>query len=171
MFHSISRENTQVCKHIFAKIVEITSSSSDSVARGGLERLYRSLEQGTFQRKGFNLRWIVRKTQRRRRWKNGESRGSAQKFITAWGKAWKGDTFFEKTFREIFSNLLSPRFSLSLLRLASPLRITDAITASVASYCSWEIAVSSRDDIRSKIWELPFFELSFKLLLVVAIFT
>lgn len=169
MFHSISRENTQVCKHIFAKIVEITSSSSDSVARGGL---YRSLEQGTFQRKGFNLRWIVRKTQRRRRWKNGESRGSAQKFITAWGKAWKGDTFFEKTFREIFSNLLSPsRFSLSLLRLASPLRITDAITASVASYCSWEIAVSSRDDIRSKIWELPFFELSFKLLLVVAIFT
>lgn len=88
VFRSISRENTRVQAYLCENCGDhvVLERFGSNVARGGLERLYRSLEQGTFQRKGFNLRWMHDRAENATRATVEKRRKSAQKFITAWGK-------------------------------------------------------------------------------------
>lgn len=154
---SIHRDTFRVCKHLenysrdHVSTWTIPRTSRREMLRREVERLYRSFEQGTFERGGggFNLRWMHDRAENAR----GKRRGLGSKIHNgveenAEGER-GGDTFFERTFREIFSNLSLSRFSLTprpLFLASPPPRITDAITPSVARYaashCSWEIAVS-----------------------------
>lgn len=130
---SIHRDTFRVCKHLenysrdHVSTWTIHRTSRREMLRREVERLYRSFEQGTFERGGggFNLRWMHDRAENAR----GKRRGLGSKIHNgveenAEGER-GGDTFFERTFREIFSNLSLSRFSLTPrpLFLASPPRL------------------------------------------------
>lgn len=109
---SIHRDTFRVCKHLenysrdHVSTWTIPRTSRREMLRREVERLYRSFEQGTFERGGGGLIsvecTIVRKTHVE------NDGGSAQKFITAWRKTRRA-----KGAATPFSRERSARFSLT----------------------------------------------------------